>query len=176
MGRDPVIGFVDRFTDLEMEKFKEAFIFFDRDGDGTMKAEDVGLAMRAMGALVSNQEVKRLLKKYDPDGTGTIDLNDFIACMAEVAGKEDNPGEIKNSFSVFDKDDNGMLPIEEMRHVLTRIGDPLTQEEVTNFLNILDVHGDGFVRFDNLMDLLIPQTSKDLYAKTVGGEGIERSH
>lgn len=122
-----------------MEKFKEAFIFFDRDGDGTMKAEDVGLAMRAMGALVANSEVKALLKKYDPDGTGTIDLNDFIACMAEVVNKEDNPGEIKNAFSVFDKEDNGMLPVDEMRHVLTRIGDPLSQEEITNFLNILDV-------------------------------------
>lgn len=119
-------SFEDKFTDIELEKFKEAFIFFDRNGDGTMKAEDVGLAMRAMGALVSDGEVKTLLRKYDPDGTQTIDLNDFIACMAEVVNKEDNPSEIKNGFSVFDKDDNGFLPTEEMRHVLTRIGDPLS--------------------------------------------------
>ncbi len=62
-------SFEDKFTDIELEKFKEAFIFFDRNGDGTMKAEDVGLAMRAMGALVSDGEVKTLLRKYDPDGT-----------------------------------------------------------------------------------------------------------
>ena len=54
-------AFEDKFTDIELEKFKEAFIFFDRDGDGTMKADDLGLAMRAMGALVSNKEVKTLL-------------------------------------------------------------------------------------------------------------------
>lgn len=168
-------SFEDKFTDIELEKFKEAFIFFDRNGDGTMKAEDVGLAMRAMGALVSDGEVKSLLRKYDPDGTQTIDLNDFIACMAEVVNKEDNPSEIKNGFSVFDKDDNGFLPTEEMRHVLTRIGDPLSQEEITNFLNILDVHGDGYVRMNHLMELLLPQTNKDIYAKTVGGDGVERS-
>lgn len=104
-----------------------------------MKSEDVGLAMRAMGALVSDNEVKTLLRKYDPDGTCTIDLNDFIGCMAEIVNKDDNPNEIKNSFSVFDKEDNGLLPVDEMRHVLTRIGDPLSQEEITNFLNILDV-------------------------------------
>jgi len=57
---------------------------------------------------------------------------------------------------VFDKDDTGMLPVEEMRHVLTRIGDPLNQEEVNNFLNILDVHGDGFVRLDEVAKLFIP--------------------
>lgn len=149
-------SFEDKFTDIELEKFKEAFIFFDRNGDGSMKADDVALAMRAMGALVSNNEVKALMKKYDSDGVGSIDLNDFIACMAEVMNKDDNPSEIRNSFSVFDKDDNGLLPIEEMRHVLTRIGDPLSEEEIANFINILDVHGDPYVRFDNLMDLLIP--------------------
>ncbi len=76
--------------------------------------------------------------------------------MAEVVNKDDNPSEIKNGFSVFDKDDNGFLPVEEMRHVLTRIGDPLSQEEITNFLNILDVHGDNYVRMNHLMELLLP--------------------
>lgn len=47
-------AFEDKFTDLELEKFKEAFIFFDRNGDGTMKNEDLGLALRSMGALVTN--------------------------------------------------------------------------------------------------------------------------
>ena len=169
-------AFEDRFTDIELEKFKEAFVFFDRQGDGTMSSSDVILAMRAMGALVTEHEVKNLLKKYDPDRTGTIDVNDFIACMAEVVNKEDNEHEIRNAFSVFDKDENGMLPIDEMRHVLTRIGDPLSHEEITNYLNILDIHGDGYIRLGELEGLLMPQTNKDLYAKTVGGDGIERSH
>ena len=43
----------ERFTDLEIEKFKEAFTFFDRNGDGSMKIDDVGLAMRSMGALIN---------------------------------------------------------------------------------------------------------------------------
>ena len=118
--------FEDKFTDIELEKFKEAFVFFDRDGDGTIKSDDVGLAMRSMGALISNQEVKLLLRKYDPDNIGTIDLNDFIACMAEVVSKPDNESEIRSSFAVFDKDDNGLMPVDEMRHVLTRIGDPVS--------------------------------------------------
>ena len=168
--------FEDKFTDIELEKFKEAFVFFDHSGDGTMRAEDVCLAMRAMGALVSEQEVARILRKYDPDNVGTIDVNDFIACMAEVVNKEDSAQQIQQSFSVFDKDDNGLLSVEELRHVMTRIGDTLSQEELTNFLNILDTHGDGKVRMHELMALLTPQTNKDIYAKSVGGEGVERSH
>ena len=52
---------------------------------------------------------------------------------------------------------------------MTRIGDPLTQEEVTNFLNILDIHGDGYIRMPEVTKLFYPQTHKDVYAKSVGG-------
>ena len=121
-----VYAFEDKFTDIEIEKFKEAFIFFDRDGDGTMKNADLGLALRSMGALVTKSEVDSLLRKYDPDNIGTIDLNDFIACLAEVIDKQDDEEVIRGAFAVFDKDDNGLLPVDEMRHVLTRIGDSLS--------------------------------------------------
>jgi Ca2+-binding EF-hand superfamily protein len=43
-----------------------------------------------------------------------------------------------------------------MKFVMTRIGDSLTPEEATNFFNILDSHGDGYVRMDELTDLLMP--------------------
>jgi len=56
-GNNQLFQFEDKFTDIELEKFKEAFIFFDRDGDGTIKTEDLGLALRSMGALVSNKEI-----------------------------------------------------------------------------------------------------------------------
>lgn len=62
----------EKFTELEIEKFKEAFTFFDRSGDDTMKVEDIGLALRSMGALVSAKEIKLLVAKYDPDRVGKI--------------------------------------------------------------------------------------------------------
>jgi calmodulin len=52
-----------------------------------------------------------------------VDFNDFCACISELMSKSDNEDEVRNAFSVFDKDERGMLSIEEMRHVLTRIGD-----------------------------------------------------
>lgn len=54
-----------QFTEMEYDKFREAFKFFDRNGDGTMSTDDVGLALRAMGALISNKEIKLLVTKYD---------------------------------------------------------------------------------------------------------------
>ena len=121
-----------------------------------MKVEDVGLAMRSMGALVSAKEIKLLVAKYDPDKTGKIVQDDYIAMMSEVVNKPDDSDIIKSAFSAFDKQDNGLLDIDEMKHVLTRIGDTLSPEEVINFTNVLDTHGDGFARMHYVVGMLMP--------------------
>ena len=121
-----------------------------------MKVEDVGLAMRSMGALVSAKEIKLLVAKYDPDRTGKIVQDDYISMMSEVVNKPDDKDIIKSAFSAFDKQDNGFLDIEEMKHVLTRIGDTLSPEEVINFTNVLDTHGDGLARMQDVVALLMP--------------------
>ena len=93
----------EKFTELEIEKFKEAFTFFDRSGDGTMKVETLSLALRSMGALVSEKEVKLLVAKYDPDNVGKISQDDYINIMSEVVNKPDDKDIIKSAFSAFDK-------------------------------------------------------------------------
>jgi hypothetical protein len=54
-----------------------------------------------------------------------------------------------------------------MKHVLTRVGDVLSPEEVNNFFVMLDKHGDKSARLEELLNLLVPQTNKDLYSKQV---------
>ena len=54
-----------------------------------------------------------------------------------------------------------------MKHVLTRVGDILSPEEVNNFFVMLDKHGDRHARLEELTGLLGPQTGKDLYSKRV---------
>ena len=41
-----------------------------------------------------------------------------------------------------------MLDLEEMRHVLTRVGDTMTPEETANFFSMIDNYGDGYARMD----------------------------
>ena len=141
----------ERFTELEVEKFKEAFAFFDRNGDHSMKVEDVPLAMRAMGALVTKQQITALIRKYDPDRSGKVDEQDYMRMMAEVKDSPDNIEMVRGAFSSFDKQGRGMLSSEEMKHVLTRIGDTLTADEMNNFLGMIDFAGEGVVNMGDLL-------------------------
>ena len=88
--------------------------------------------------------------------------------LADVYGKPDSPKEIMNAFQTYDKTNSGLLDVQEMKHVLTRVGDVLSPQEVENFMSILDVYGDGCARMDDLVDLLKPQSGAEIYSKAAG--------
>eukprot|EP01017_Pseudomicrothorax_dubius_P010089 TRINITY_DN13561_c0_g1_i4.p1 TRINITY_DN13561_c0_g1~~TRINITY_DN13561_c0_g1_i4.p1 ORF type:complete len:214 (+),score=63.56 TRINITY_DN13561_c0_g1_i4:34-675(+) len=146
-------GFEDKFSEEELKAFKESFVFFDRDGDGTMATEDLALALRSLGFLVTNLEVKDLIKKLDPDSTGSIDIRDFFSAIADVSNKVDNLEQIKKCFAIFDKDNSGIIKIEEFRHVLSHLGDALGEYEMNAILKELDLYNNGTIKMNDLIQL-----------------------
>ena len=48
--------------------------------------------------------------------------------------KSDSIDDIKEAFSIFDKDGSGTLRVAEMKHVMSRIGDPLTLQAFEEFI------------------------------------------
>lgn len=52
--------------------------------------------------------------------------------MARKMKDTDSEEEIKEAFKVFDKDGNGFISSAELRHVMTNLGEKLTDEEVIN--------------------------------------------
>ena len=72
-----------------------------------MRVDDVGLALRAMGALITGKEIRLFVEKYDPDHTSKITQDDYINILAEIEWKPDNSEEVRAAFSAFDKSENG---------------------------------------------------------------------
>ena len=53
-----------------------------------------------------------------------------------------------------------------MKHIMERIGDPLKDSEMAQFMELID-NGSDFASMDDIVRLLMPQTTKDLYSKTI---------
>lgn len=56
---------------------------------------------------------------------------------------------IKSSlFRVFDKNNDGLISSTELRHVMTNLGERLSEEEVDDMIKEADMDGDGMVNYD----------------------------
>ena len=60
----------------------------------------------------------------------------------------------KKLFSVFDKDGNGYISAAELRHVMTNLGEKLTDEEVDEMIREADIDGDGQVNYEEFVAMM----------------------
>ncbi|VBB27379.1 unnamed protein product [Acanthocheilonema viteae] len=130
------------------EEFKEAFSLFDKDGDGTITTKELGTVMRSLGQNPTEAELQDMINEVDADGNGTIDFPEFLTMMARKMKDTDSEEEIREAFRVFDKDGNGFISAAELRHVMTNLGEKLTDEEVDEMIREADIDGDGQVNYE----------------------------
>ena len=74
--------------------------------------------------------------------------------MARKMKDTDSEEEIREAFRVFDKDGNGFISAAELRHVMTNLGEKLTDEEVDEMIREADIDGDGQVNYEGVYNLL----------------------
>lgn len=89
-----------------------------------------------------------MINEVDADGNGTIDFPEFLTMMARKMKDTDSEEEIKEAFKVFDKDGNGFISAAELRHVMTNLGEKLTDEEVDEMIREADIDGDGQINYE----------------------------
>ena len=67
----------------------------------------------------------------------------------------DSEEELREAFKVFDKDGNGFISAAELRHVMTNLGEKLTDEEVDEMIREADLDGDGQVDYEEFVKMMM---------------------
>lgn len=89
-----------------------------------------------------------MVNEVDQDGNGTIEFNEFLQMMSKKMKGADGEDELKEAFRVFDKNNDGLISSSELRHVMTNLGEKLSQEEVDDMIKEADLDGDGQVNYN----------------------------
>merc|ERR1712217_869504 len=145
----------EQLTEEQIAEFKEAFSLFDKDGDGTIITKELGTVMRSLGQNPTEAELQDMINEVDADGNGTIDFPEFLSLM-ERKMKDTAPEEdLIEAFKVFDRDGNGFISAAELRHVMTNLGEKLTDEEVDEMIREADVDGDGQINYEEFVKMMM---------------------
>ncbi|KAF9158717.1 hypothetical protein DFQ26_007300 [Actinomortierella ambigua] len=145
----------DQLTQEQLAEFKEAFALFDRDGDGTITTRELGTVMRSLGQNPSESDLQDMVNDVDADGNGKIDFPEFLTMMARKMKDTDSEEEIREAFKVFDKDNNGYISAAELRHVLTNLGERLSEVEVDEMITEADTDGDGQINYEEFVRMML---------------------
>merc|ERR1712093_248717 len=102
--------------------------------------KELGTVMRSLGQNPTEAELQDMINEVDADGNGTIDFPEFLTMMAR---------------KVFDKDGNGFISAAELRHVMTNLGEKLSDTEVEEMIREADTDGDGQINYDEFVRMMM---------------------
>merc|ERR1739848_454971 len=132
----------ETFSEAQLKEYKEAFSLFDRDGDSKIAAKEIGIVMRSLGQMPTEEELQTIVEGV---GSDSVDFPKFCQVMKEN----------KKAFRVFDKDGEGFVSCSELRHVMTNLGEKLTEEEIEEMIREADDDGDGQIKYEEFVKMMM---------------------
>jgi len=123
-----------QFNEDQIAEFQEAFLLYDQRGDGKIPVSQIGDVMRALGQNPTESEVKKLVVEHRADDRVTFEV--FLPIMQAICSRRstDTSDDFIEGLRHFDKDGNGFISSAELRHLLTTLGEKLSDEEAEQLL------------------------------------------
>ncbi|KAG8649749.1 calmodulin-like protein 11 isoform X2 [Manihot esculenta] len=145
----------DVLSEEQIFEFQEAFCLLDKDGDGRITFDELATAIKSLELNPTEEELQRMINEVDVNGNGTIEFGEFLNLMARKMKESDAEEELKEAFKVFDKDRDGYISPNELRHVMINLGEKLTDEELEQMIKEADLDGDGQINYDEFVRIML---------------------
>lgn len=143
-----------QLTDEQIEDFREAFGLFDRDGTGSISVDELRAVLRSLGKNPTESELREMIREVDEDDSGTIEFPEFLTMMVRKVKAPDTQDELVNAFRVFDYEENGFISAQQLCHVMTNIGEKLSQAEITEMLKQAGVDSHGQINYEDFVKMM----------------------
>jgi len=142
-------------TDEKLKEYKVAFEMFDRDKDSLVNAKELGSILKSLGHDCNEIELNSMIDDVDMDLDKHINFDEFLTIMNKRSIEIDIEEELMEAFKVFDKDGNGRLEANELRHIMLTLGERLSDEEIEEMINEADSKGLGYIDYKDFVKIML---------------------
>ncbi len=148
------------FVELQKRKYGEIDPFFhefDYNKDGHLDDREFRDAIRSYISVHPEMEknLTELLNNLDIGLNNPIGLEDFRKIMTIYLSDELNLENMIDVFKCMDKNLEGQIGAQEIKHVFSKLGMNLTLEEAKELVNEADTDGDETMDFEEFLKIMI---------------------
>merc|ERR1719270_1456444 len=112
---------------------------------------------------MTEEDAINMIKEFDTNGDQKIDFNEFLTMMSTKIQDTESEIEIKEAFKVFDKDRDGFISMDELRHVMSKppINEKLTDDELERMMRYADADEDGQINYKEFLTVALQILYRD---------------
>ena len=118
------------------------------------KADDHRILVAKISCIVNN--LTRNNTQKIPKDTGTINFDEFLTMMGRKISANFEE-EMKMAFKMFDKDENGYIEKDELKQMMAKLGEKLTDGEIDEMMKEADTDNDGRVNYNEFLAMMKPK-------------------
>merc|ERR1711907_340509 len=140
-------------TYQQRQEIEEAFALFDTDGSGSIDANELKTAMRALGFTPTKEEISKMLKDLDVDGNGSVEFNEFLDLMSGKMAGSNPKDEVLKTFNVI-TDGGPKITVQHLVAVAKELGESMTEDDLAEWIEEGDTDGDGAISEEEFLAIM----------------------
>ena len=121
---------------------------------GTIELHELEQVMKKLGQNPTRDELKEMISSVDDNGDNEIDFEEFLILMKSRIGERDPEQELRDAFAVFDTDGSGSIDRKELKRLMKKLGQALSEQELDAMMEEVDINGDGEISFEEFKILM----------------------
>ncbi|OAF67957.1 hypothetical protein A3Q56_04310 [Intoshia linei] len=126
--------------DQKVTTIKEAFGLYDKGNYGKIKTELLGPCLRTAGIKCSTGEVVDYISRNDTTKSGFITFSQFSEIAIPIISEGITNESVLEAFQLFDVKNTGAISKFELKHIMTNLGDKLSEDDVHEMLQPFDTN------------------------------------
>ena len=133
----------------EIAEVREIFSLFDRDADEKIAVGELGLFLRALRRAPTDAEVAQYAAQLDPKKSGLVSIADLLPFLSRTPAinKQQAEQDLVAAFRVFDSERTGFIPSGEFKHIITSVGEKMSERDADELVKEADPSGSGRVDY-----------------------------
>eukprot|EP00004_Rigifila_ramosa_P006220 TRINITY_DN168_c0_g1_i1.p1 TRINITY_DN168_c0_g1~~TRINITY_DN168_c0_g1_i1.p1 ORF type:complete len:188 (+),score=63.05 TRINITY_DN168_c0_g1_i1:68-565(+) len=138
----------------EIETIREVFDLYKLGNEDAINGADIPICLQALGFNPSLSEAAELQKQ------GKLNFAKFLELCKKkrVFDFDEDRAQIKRGFDIFDKSGHGFVSAIEFKHIITHLGEALTEAEAEIVMKAAHVDGEGQINLDEFLSTLTGNT------------------